>query len=46
MIDNRKDENMKIIVGIEKKSKVGKFIFGSNAQYVILEARCPVMTVK
>ena len=35
-----------IIVGIEKKSKVGKFIFGSNAQYVILEARCPVMTVK
>lgn len=35
-----------IIVGIEKKSKVGKFVFGSNAQYVILEAHCPVVTVK
>jgi nucleotide-binding universal stress UspA family protein len=35
-----------IIVGIEKKSKVGKFVFGSNAQYVILEAPCPVVTVK
>jgi nucleotide-binding universal stress UspA family protein len=35
-----------IIVGIEKKSKVGKFIFGSNAQYVIIEAKCPVMTIK
>ena len=35
-----------IIVGIEKKSKVEKFVFGSNAQYVILEAPCPVVTVK
>ncbi len=35
-----------IIVGIEKKSKVGKFIFGSNAQYVILEAPCPVVTIR
>jgi len=41
--DNNADE---IIVGIEKKSKVGKFVFGSNAQYVILEAHCPVVTVK
>jgi nucleotide-binding universal stress UspA family protein len=35
-----------IIVGIIKKSKVGKFIFGSNAQYIILEAPCPVVTVR
>jgi nucleotide-binding universal stress UspA family protein len=41
--DNNADQ---IIVGIEKKSKVGKFVFGSNAQYVILEAHCPVVTVK
>jgi len=41
--DNKADE---IIMGVEKKSKVGKFVFGSNAQYVILEAHCPVVTVK
>ncbi len=35
-----------IIIGISKRSKVGKFIFGSNAQMVILEAPCPVLTVK
>lgn len=41
--ENKIDE---IVVGIEKKSKVEKFVFGSNAQYVILEAPCPVVTVK
>ena len=35
-----------IIIGIEKISKVGKFLFGSTAQKVILEANCPVLTVK
>lgn len=35
-----------VFIGIEKKSKVGKFIFGSTAQHVILEAPCPVTTVK
>ena len=35
-----------IIIGIHKRSKVGKLLFGSNAQYVILEAGCPVLTVK
>jgi nucleotide-binding universal stress UspA family protein len=34
-----------IFVGIEKKSKIGKFFFGSTAQYVILHAPCPVVTV-
>lgn len=41
--DNKIDE---IIIGIEKKSKVGKLLFGSNAQYIILEASCPVVSVK
>lgn len=35
-----------IIIGVVQKSKVGKFIFGSTAQYVILKAHCPVLTVK
>lgn len=35
-----------IIIGIKRKSKVGKLIFGSTAQYVIIKAPCPVMTVK
>jgi nucleotide-binding universal stress UspA family protein len=40
---NNADE---ILIGVEKKSKVGKFIFGSTAQYIILEAKCPVIAVK
>ena len=35
-----------IFLGIVKKSKVGKFLFGSTAQYVILHAPCPVVTVQ
>ncbi len=34
-----------IFVGIEKKSKTQKIILGSTAQYVILKAGCPVVTV-
>lgn len=41
--DKKVDE---IIIGIEKKSKVGKLLFGSNAQIIILEAPCPVVSVK
>ena len=35
-----------IIMGVKSRSKVGKLIFGSTAQYVILKAPCPVTTVK
>jgi nucleotide-binding universal stress UspA family protein len=41
--ENKVDE---IIVGINKSSKVGKLLMGSTAQYVILEAPCPVVSVK
>jgi len=40
---NKIDE---IIIGIRKKSKARKLIFGSTAQYVLLNAPCPVACVK
>lgn len=35
-----------IFIGVEKTSKVGKLVFGSTAQYVVLLAPCPVTSVK
>lgn len=35
-----------IIIGVRRRSKVGKLVFGSTAQYVILKAPCPVLSVK
>jgi nucleotide-binding universal stress UspA family protein len=40
--ENKIDE---IVIGVKRRSKVGKLVFGSNAQYVILNAPCPVVTV-
>lgn len=34
-----------IFLGIKKKSRVGKMLFGSNAQYIIINATCPVVCV-
>ena len=41
--DNDIDE---IIIGVKRRSKVGKLMFGSTAQYVILKAPCPFLAVK
>ncbi len=41
-----RNEIDEIIIGVKKISKVGKLLFGSTAQHVILEAKCPVLTVK
>ena len=47
LVDHAEEEAIDLIfVGIIKKSKVGKFFFGSTAQYVILQASCPVVAVK
>lgn len=35
-----------IILGVRRRSKVGKLLFGSTAQYIILEASCPVVSIK
>ena len=41
--ENNVDE---IIIGVRNRSNVGKLVFGSTAQVVILEAHCHVLTVK
>ncbi len=41
----RENDVDQIFVGIEKKSRTQKLILGSNAQYIILKAPCPVVSV-
>ena len=41
--ENKADE---ILVGVKRRSKVGKLLMGSTAQFVVLNASCPVVTVK
>lgn len=35
-----------VIVGVRRRSKVGKLLMGSTAQHVILNAPCPVVSMK
>jgi nucleotide-binding universal stress UspA family protein len=35
-----------IVVGLRRRSAVGKALLGSNAQRIILGARCPVLSVR
>ena len=35
-----------IVIGVQRRSRVSKLVMGSTAQYVILNAHCPVISVK
>ena len=42
-----KEENADLIViGLRRRTATGKFLLGSNAQEILLDADCPVLAVK
>ncbi|GLI33019.1 universal stress protein [Desulforhabdus amnigena] len=42
----RREHADEVIVGIRARSRVGKFLLGSVAQWLMLKAECPVIGVK
>jgi nucleotide-binding universal stress UspA family protein len=35
-----------IVIGLRRRSPVGRLLLGANAQRILLDAACPVLTVK
>ena len=47
VVDVAEENNAELIViGLRRRSPVGKLIMGSNAQRILLDAECPVLAVK
>lgn len=42
----REDSADLIVIGIRRRSRVGKLLLGSDAQTILLEASCPVLAVR
>jgi nucleotide-binding universal stress UspA family protein len=42
---NEEDADL-IVIGLRRRSPVGKLVLGSNAQDILLAAACPVLAVK
>lgn len=40
------EEAQLIVIGLRRRSTVGKLLLGSNASEILLEAKCPVLTVR
>jgi nucleotide-binding universal stress UspA family protein len=35
-----------VVLGLRKRSMAGKALFGSNSQHIIMNAPCPVLTIR
>lgn len=46
LVEYAQDEDYdEIVIGIKRTSKLSKMLLGSNAQHVILNAHCPVLSI-